>query len=71
MAPTNSPSWKEDETQLKIAYYGARSIWEKRMERIPNGKETWDEWFKRRYGMNLYDFSIWANENNLRERFKR
>ena len=41
------------------------------MERIPNGKETWDEWFKRRYGMNLYDFSIWANENNLRERFKR
>jgi hypothetical protein len=71
VAPTNFTSWKEDETQLKIAYYGARSIWGKRFERVPNGKETWDEWFKRRYAMNLYDFSIWANENNLGERFKK
>jgi len=71
VAPTTSSSWQEDETQLQIAYYGARSIWEKRFEKVPEKNITWDEWFEKRYGMNLFEFSKWANEQNLRERFKK
>jgi len=71
---TASPSkysWEEDETKLKIIYYGARYLWGKRKELVPNKDYNWETWFKDKYEISLTDFSKWANDNNLRERFKK
>jgi hypothetical protein len=42
-----------------------------RHERVPEKDYTWETWFKDKYKLSLQEFSIWANENKLRERFGR
>ena len=71
---TTSPSpywWEKDETKLKIIYYGARHVWGIKYEMVPEKNYNWETWFKDKYKLSLQEFSIWANENNLRERFGR
>ena len=69
---TTSPSpywWEKDETKLKIIYYGARYVWGMKYEMVPEKNYNWETWFKDKYKLSLQEFSVWANENNLRERF--
>ena len=69
---TTSPSpywWEEDETKLKIIYYGARYVWGIKYEMVPEKNYNWETWFKDKYKLSLQEFSVWANENTLRERF--
>mgnify|MGYP003151069528 FL=1 len=70
---THSPSdptyvWKDDKDQTFRVYCLAKEVWPKRRELTSKGI-TWGEWFRNHSGMSLHEFSDWANDHKLREKW--
>ena len=63
--------FEKDELELEKIYFLARTIWPYRIELTSNSKYSWAKWFEERIGVSLIQFSEWAKEKNLKEKFKR
>ena len=63
--------FNKDKLELEKIYFLARTIWPYRMELTSRSKTSWSKWFEDKVGVSLIQFSEWAKEENLKEKFKR
>tara|TARA_Y100001951_G_C11219531_1_gene227886 strand:+ start:54 stop:257 length:204 start_codon:yes stop_codon:yes gene_type:complete len=51
-------------------YFLARHCWPVKDQYAPSGKRTWEEVFKNHSGMSLEEYKAYANEKNLRNKYR-
>lgn len=59
MATSTSETEDEREARwaLEIKYHAARTIWKVRHKKTPKDKDTWAQWFERKFGENLLSYA--------------
>jgi hypothetical protein len=62
-------TWQDDDEQVERVYCLAKKVWAKRHKPTPTRGMTWGEWFREHSGMSLHEFSDWANDHKLREKW--